>query len=122
MVLCTQWIARGLSSNALTLTIDEEFDLVGATEVAPHINIVAWHPIPVREEMKHRFLGPLTLVHIIDILGETCEVDDAEVARARREAVRRGFTDIVEARPNVLTSNVWGMLHHIPGLFMSARP
>ena len=32
------------------------------------------------EEVEHRLLRPLTLIHVIDILGEACEVDDAEIA------------------------------------------
>ena len=84
MVLSAQRIARGLSANALALTIDEEFDLVGTTEVAPHINIVTWHPVPMGEKVKHRLRGPLALIHVIAILGETSEVDNTEIAGDRK--------------------------------------
>ena len=111
-----------LPLDALTLAINKELHLIGIVVVAPHIDIVAWNPVPVGEEVQHRFRGPLALIHVIGILGEACEVDDTEVARTCREAVGRGFSDIVEARPDILSSTVGRMLHHIPCLLVSTRP
>ena len=111
-----------LLAHTLGLAIDEELNLIGTTEVAPHVDIVARHPVPVGEEVEHGLRGPLALVHVIGILGEACEIDDAKVAGARRESVGRRLTDIVEARPDILSSHEGVMLHHVPCLFVSARP
>ena len=74
------------------------------------------------EEVQHGLLCPLALIHIIGILGETGEVDDAEVTRACRESVGSGFTDIVETRPDILTTHEVVVFHHIPSLLMRTRP
>ena len=128
MILCaksrfpTLWLMISLAAHALTLAVDEELHLVGTTIVAPHVNIVTRHPVPVGEEVQHRFLCPLTLIHIIGILGETCEVDDAEVTRACRESVGSRFTDIVETCPDILSTHKVVVLHYIPSLLMRTRP
>ena len=72
--------------------------------------------------MEHRFLCPLALIHIIDILGESCQVDDAKVRATGWETVWCGFTDIVETCPDVLSTNVGRMFHDIPQLLMGTRP
>ena len=111
-----------LTAYALALAVDEELHLVGTTVVAPHVDIVTRHPVPVGEEVQHGLLCPLALIHIIGILGETGEVDDAEVTRACRESVGSGFTDIVETRPDILTTHEVVVFHHIPSLLMRTRP
>ena len=111
-----------LPSDALRLAVDEELHLVGIVVVAPQVDIVAGHPVPVRKQVQHGLLRPLALVHIVAILGETCQVDDAEVAAAGRETIGRGFAYVVEACPDKLSTNIRRVLHHVPRLFVSARP
>ena len=74
------------------------------------------------EEVQHRLLGPLALIHVIGVLGEAREVDDAEVTASCREAVGRGLADVVPARPDILSADEGVMLHHVPGLFVGRTP
>ena len=74
------------------------------------------------EQVQHGFLRPLALIHIVGILGEARQVDDAEVARACRESVGRRLADIVEACPDILSADERVVLHHVPGLLMGTRP
>ena len=68
------------TTNALTLAINKQLYFVGIVVVAPHVNFVTRNPVPMWKEVEHRLLRPLTLIHVIDILGKACEVDDAEIA------------------------------------------
>ena len=72
--------------------------------------------------MQHGLVRPLALVHVIHILRLTTEVDDAKVAAAGWEAIGCGFTDVVEARPDKLSTAIRRMLHHVPVLFVRRTP
>ena len=74
------------------------------------------------EEVEHGLLRPLALIHVIAILGEAREVDDAEIRAARRETVRRRLSEVIEARPDILSAHVRAMLHYIPRLFVGRAP
>ena len=100
-------------------TIDEEFNLVGIVIIGPEVNGLTREPVPMREEMEHRFAGPLALVHIVTILGEACQIDNAEVGTTCWETIRRRFTDIIETSPDELSTNIRRMLDHIPHLLVS---
>src|SRR5574344_2634251 len=90
-----------LVAHALTLTIHKEFHFICLIIIAPHVYLLTGQPVPVREEMKHPLpVIPLTLIHIVHILGETRQIDDAEITAAGWESVRSGFADIVETRPD----------------------
>ena len=99
---------------------EEKVHLVSAIEIAPHIYLVTRHPVPVWEEMQHGLLRPLTLIHIIGILGETCQVDDAKIRATSRETIGRRFSDIIEPCPDKLSTNIRRMFYHIPQLLVSA--
>ena len=77
----------GLATHALRDTVDEEFHFVGIVVIAPHINLVARDPVPVWEEVNHGSRGPLTLVHIITILGETVDQASYNQDRLHKEFV-----------------------------------
>ena len=115
-------ILSRLAAHTLRLAVDEQFYLVGIIIVAPHVDFVARHPVPMGEEVQHRLRCPLALIHVIGVFGETCEVDDAEVAGTSRESVGRRLADVVPSRPDILSSDERIMLHHIPGLFMRRAP
>ena len=72
--------------------------------------------------MEHRFVGPLTLIHVITVLWEAREVDDAKVTAACRETVRRRLSDIIPACPDKLSGAIGRMLHYIPRLLMRGAP
>ena len=111
-----------LATNALTLAVDKEFYLIGMIIVAPQVNFLSLLPVPVREQIEHRFVGPFALVHIIDILRLSGQVDDTKIAAAGGETVRRRLTDIVETRPDKLSTDIRCMLHDIPRLFVCRTP
>ena len=74
------------------------------------------------EEMEHGLIRPFALVHIIDVLREAGKIYNAEIRTASREAVRRRFSNIIEARPNELSTDIRRMLDYVPSLFMGAAP
>ena len=74
------------------------------------------------EEMEYGLISPFTLVHVIDVLREAGKIYNAEIRTASREAVRRRFSNIIEARPNELSTDIRRMLDYVPSLFMSAAP
>ena len=111
-----------LLANTLTLAINKQLYLIGIVVIAPHVNVLSRKPVPMGEEMEHRLLCPFTLIHIVYILGEASQIDDAEIRATGREAVGRRLTNIVETRPNELSTHIRRMLHDIPCLLMGARP
>ena len=112
----------GFCAYALALAVNEQLHLVGIVVIAPHVNLLTFEPVPVGEEMQHGRVRPLALVHVIHILRLTTEVDDAKVAAAGWEAIGCGFTDVVEARPDKLSTAIRRMLHHVPVLFVRRTP
>ena len=90
--------------------------------VAPQVNFLSLLPVPVREQIEHRLVGPFALVHIINILRQSGQVDDTKIAAAGGETVRRRLTDIVETRPDKLSADIRCMLYHIPRLFVCRTP
>ena len=76
----------------------------------------------MREKVQHLLVGPLALIHIISILGESSEVNDTEVTAACGESIGCGFADIVESCPYKLSSHEVIVFHHIPCLLMSRTP
>ena len=100
------------AAHALALAIDEEFHLIGIVVIAPQIHGLSFRPVPMREEMEHRLVGPLTLIHVITVFREAGKVDDAEVTAASREAVRCWLTDIIPACPDELSGTIGRVFHH----------
>ena len=111
-----------LAAHALTLTIDKEFHLIRLIIVAPHVDRLPVDPVPMREEMKYGLRRPLALIHIIDILWKTSQVDDAEIAAACGKSVGRRLPDIVEARPDELPANERRVLYDVSGCFVCRAP
>ena len=120
--LLSLWYIVLLFTNALALTINEEFHLVGMVVIAPHIYLLTRNPVPVREEMEHILVSPLALVHIVTILWQTSEVDDTEVAATCRIRIRSRLADIVEARPDKLSAHKVVVLNHIPCFLVGTAP
>ena len=102
--------------------VDEELDLVGVVVVAPEVDLLARHPVPMREEVEYRPFRPFALVHVVDVLREACKVDDAEIAASGREGVRRRLSDVVPACPDELARAIWGVLDGVPALLMGRAP
>ncbi len=69
----------GLGAAAERAAVDQQLDLVGRIIVCPQIDLVALRPVPVREQMQRRLVGPLRAVHVVAVLGEPAQVDDTEV-------------------------------------------
>ena len=113
---------NGLLANTLALAVHEEFHLVCVVVVAPHVDGLSRNPVPMREEMKHVLLRPLTLIHKISVLRETCQVDDSEVAASCRISIRSRFSYIIETGPDKLSTHEIIMFHHIPSLLVRAAP
>jgi len=111
-----------LAPHALAAPVDEEFHLVGLVVVAPQVDGLAGQPVPVGEEVEDRLVRPLALVHIINVLRESGQVDDAKIATSRRIAIRGGLADIVPSCPNKLSGTVGSVLHNFPGLLMGRGP
>ena len=86
---------------ALGLAIDEELRLIpGSIDMdGRHLTFTA-RPSPVRHDMHHRQLRPPTgLIEPVTVLRETRQVDDAEIAAARREG---HFTHFLAPRKDLL--------------------
>ena len=115
-------VTVGLAADALTLAVDVELHLVGIVVVAPKVDCLTRQPVPVRKEMKHRLGGPLALIHIIGVLRETGQVDDAKVTATCRIAVGRGLTDVVPACPDKLPGAVRRVLDDVPSLLVGRTP
>ena len=107
-----------LGPYALTLAVDEEFHLVGIVIIAPHVDGLTGQPVPVREQMEHRLLCPLALIHVIHILREAGKVYYSEITAACWEPVWCWLADVVETCPDELSADESIMLHHIPRLLV----
>ena len=118
-VLCT---VDCLLTDALTLAIDKEFYLISMIIITPHVNGLSRQPVPMREEMQHIFLSPLTLIHIIAVFWKTRQIDNAKITATGRISIRSRFTDIIETGPDKLSAHKVVVLHHIPGFFMGTTP
>ena len=118
-VLCT---IDSLLADALTLAIDKEFYLIGIIIITPHVDGLTRQPVPMREEMQHIFLSPLTLIHIIAVFWKTRQIDNAKITATGRISIRSRFTDIIETGPDKLSAHKVVVLHHIPGFFMGTTP
>ena len=115
-------ILTRLTTHTLTLAIDKQLHFIGVIIVAPHINLIAWYPVPMREEMQHGLRRPLTLIHIISIFRETGKVYDTEITGACRKTIGCRFSNIIKARPDILSAHKGIMLHHVPSLLMRRTP
>ena len=70
--------------------------------------------------MQHRLIRtPLGLIHVVDILREAGQVDNAKVRAACRPTVRSRLTDIIEARPDVLSTDKVVVLHMTHSTFVT---
>jgi len=73
--------------------------------------------------MQHRLIRtPLGLIHVVDILREAGQVDDAEVRAACRPTVGSRLTDVIEARPEVLSTDEVVVLHMTHSSFVTVAP
>ena len=106
----------------LTAPVDIQLHLIGLVVIAPHVNGLAFYPVPVGEEVQHGLVGPLALIHIVGVLGEACQVDDAEITTPGGIGIRCGFADIIETCPDELSTHKIVVLHHVPCLLMRAAP
>ena len=89
-----------LALDTQALAVQEKLHFVRPVIVGPDIDSLSLFPVPVREKVKNRRVGPFALVHIIDIFRNTCQVDNTEETATARPPVRCRFTQIVEARPD----------------------
>ena len=64
----------------------------------------------------------LGLIHVVDILREPGQVDNAKVRAACRPTVRSRLTDIIEARPDVLSTDKVVVLHMTHSTFVTVAP
>ena len=116
-------LVLALAAHALGLPVDEEFHLVGVVIVGPEVYLLAFLPVPVGEEVQDGLVRPpLALIQVINVFGESGQVDDAEVGAARGPAVGRGLADVVEAGPDVLAGDEVVVLHVAQGAFVGIAP
>ena len=86
-------------------------------------------PVPVRENMYHRrvfYIQPLALIQIIVILRNARRIYDAEVRTLGRCIVilipRCRLTDIIKARPDILSCNPSAITIRNPGISRGLAP
>src|SRR5688500_19446025 len=48
----------------------KQLNFVGV-EIRDYVNFLAGLPVPMREQVQHRFVGPFALVHVVRILRKT---------------------------------------------------
>ena len=111
---CNMVIMFTLAADALALIIDEQLSLISLIVLCPEIDLLTGEPVPVREEMKHRLISPLALIHIIRVLRETCQIDKSEVTATGRETIRCGLANVIETCPDELATYKGIMFDHIP--------
>src|SRR5207249_5116629 len=75
-----------------------------------------------REDVDHGAFGPLALVHVVGSFGKPRQVHDPEVGAARRPAVRRRLTEVVEPRPDEHPRQEIVLLDLAPRLFVQRTP
>src|ERR1044072_1129530 len=88
-----------LAPHAERGAVQEELDFVGVG-VGPDVDTVTDAPVPVRQEVEHRLVGPDALVEVEGILGESREIDGAEVRAAGGPFVGRGLAEVVDTLPD----------------------
>ena len=75
------------------------------------------------KKMQHRLVRtPLGLIHIVDVLREASQVDNAKVRATCRPTVRSRLTDIIEARPDVLSTDKVVVLYMAHSTFVTVAP
>src|SRR5262249_258260 len=91
---------RGDYLLALALAVKEEFDFLAITE-ATHIDVLTLFadPLPLRQDMKHRLIGPPGFVIKEIVLGKTAGIQDAEMGIDARPTIGRGLAAIIEPGP-----------------------
>ncbi len=77
----------------------------------------------MREEVQqHLVRTPVGLIHVVNILREASQVDNAKVRAACRPTVRSRLTDIIETRPDVLSADKVVVLHMTHSTFVTVAP
>src|ERR1044072_1388794 len=88
-----------LAPHAERGAVQEELDFVGVG-VGPDVDTVTDAPVPGRQEVENRLVGPDALVEVEGILGESREIDGAEVRAAGGPFVGRGLAEVVDTLPD----------------------
>ena len=116
-------IVFSLVAHTLRLSIHEKLHFVGIVIICPQIYVLSLRPIPMWEKMQHRLVRtPLGLIHIVDVLREASQVDNAKVRATCRPTVRSRLTDIIEARPDVLSTDKVVVLYMAHSTFVTVAP
>lgn len=92
------------------LSVEEQLHIAGVG-VYQHVYLLPGDKVPVRRNyVQYLFLlraYPHALVEVVDILGESRRVDNAEVAVLG--VVGRRLADVVEACPDELSAAEWAV-------------
>ena len=101
----------------LALAVDKELGggIVGVAVYGRHLALSS-RPCPVGQQVERMVVPvPHGAVEPVAVLGQPCEIEDAEVAAPRGPVavVRRRFAEVVEARPDKLPDGPGiVVLHH----------
>ncbi|KAA6333605.1 hypothetical protein EZS27_018003 [termite gut metagenome] len=90
--------------------------------VCPKVNGLILFPIPMWKQVKHVFVRPFALVHIINIFWETRQINDSKIGATCRVWVGSRLSDIVKARPDIHSTDKIDIFHCLPKMLMRAPP
>ncbi len=111
------------STYPLRLTVYEQFHLISIIIVSPEVDLVTLFPVPVRIQMQNIFIRtPTALIHIVDILRETRQIDNAKIRTAGRPTERCRLSDIIKSGPYELPHNKFIVLHIAHCTLMGSAP
>ena len=108
---------------AQAFAIQKQLHIIGIG-IDPHIDGLATFvaPIPVRRDVQHVFIGPPTLVVVIQVFGKTTHVHHPEVRADVGPLERSWFTPIIEARPDEAAEPIVFSCRQVPPLLGAAGP
>jgi hypothetical protein len=112
----------GLCSDTLRYAVHKQFHLVCIIVIAPKIHFLTRIPVPMREKMQNRLISPLRLVEIVHILREASQIHDSEIRTSGRPAVWSRLSNVVEARPYILSADEIIVTYQFQSLFVSISP
>ena len=103
--------------------VQEQFHLLAIAQRA-HVHFLAFpaRPVPVRQQMQHRFVRPPRLVIPGVVLAKAAHVQDAEVRIDARPAIRRRLAAVIKPRPDEAAGQPRTRVEETPPFLGRIRP